>query len=117
MSVGPIDAGMPRVAMLSPHDSFEVTGDTDLAPTDGSLGGKQKINQPGFSSILVEAVAHSAELGHDAAAKAQGFARGTYDDLHGTMIASQKADISVKLVGSIRNKLLESFQELWRVNV
>lgn len=113
MSVGPIDAGMPRVALLQPRDSFEITGDVDSAK--GSIG--TTAAQPSFGNLLLEAVGQAAELGHVANDKAAAFARGAHDDLHGTMIASKEAEISVKLVGTIRTKLLESFQELWRINV
>jgi flagellar hook-basal body complex protein FliE len=33
------------------------------------------------------------------------------------MIAMKEAEISVKLVGSIRNKLIDAFHELWRTSV
>jgi flagellar hook-basal body complex protein FliE len=33
------------------------------------------------------------------------------------MIAVKEAEISMKLVGSVRNKLVDAFQELWRTNV
>ncbi len=115
MSVGPVDAGMPRMALLQPHDSFEVTGELQ-APNGDGIGGVTP-DKPGFGDILVEAVGQAAELGHVAGAKTAAFARGAHDDLHGTMIASKEAEISVKLVGTIRNKLLESFQQLWRINV
>jgi len=44
-------------------------------------------------------------------------ALGTNDDIHGTMISAKEADISLKLVGAVRNKLLDAFHELWRTNV
>jgi flagellar hook-basal body complex protein FliE len=33
------------------------------------------------------------------------------------MIAVKEAEISLKLVGSVRNRLIEAFQEIWRTNV
>ena len=44
-------------------------------------------------------------------------ASGAGDDLHGTMIAVKEADISVKLVASIRTKLLDAFNEIWKTSV
>jgi len=52
-----------------------------------------------------------------AGAKEDALARGTLDDLHGTMIASKEADISIHLVGTIRDKLLDAFQQLWKTSV
>jgi len=66
-----------------------------------------------FGKMLGEA--NSADL--EASRKVDALARGASDDLHGTMIAVKEADISVKLVGTIRNKLLDAFNELWRTSV
>ena len=52
-----------------------------------------------------------------AAVKADALAVGALDDLHGTMIAAKEAEISVHLIGTIRNKLLDAFHELWRIGV
>jgi flagellar hook-basal body complex protein FliE len=52
-----------------------------------------------------------------ASEKSEAFARGALDDIHGTMIAMKEAEISLKLVGTVRNKILDAFQELWRTNV
>ncbi|MEM1029391.1 MAG: flagellar hook-basal body complex protein FliE [Myxococcota bacterium] len=71
----------------------------------------------GFGDALAAAVDDAATRGHDAYEMKRDFAAGRLDDLHGTMIAAEQAGISVKLVGSIRNKLLDAFQELWRINV
>jgi flagellar hook-basal body complex protein FliE len=70
-----------------------------------------------FGSILGNLVGEASQLEHTASVKAEQVARGTLDDLHGTMIAVKEAEISMKLVGSVRNKLIDAFQELWRTNV
>ena len=48
---------------------------------------------------------------------AEAFAAGARDDIHGTMISIKEAEIELKLVGNIRNKLLDAFNDLWRLNV
>lgn len=70
-----------------------------------------------FGSILGNLVGEASQLEHTASVKSEQVARGTLDDLHGTMIAVKEAEISMKLVGSVRNKLIDAFQELWRTNV
>ena len=49
--------------------------------------------------------------------KTQAFAAGALDDIHGTMIAVKQADIELKLVANVRNKLVEAFNDLWRMNI
>ena len=46
-----------------------------------------------------------------------GFANGAVDDIHGTMIALKKADIETKLVVTVRNKLLDAWNDLWRMPI
>ena len=36
---------------------------------------------------------------------------------HGTMLALSKADIELRLVGNIRNKVVGTFYELWRMQI
>jgi flagellar hook-basal body complex protein FliE len=70
-----------------------------------------------FASLVEDAVRGASERDAAAVAKVQALATGQSDDLHGTMIAVKEAEISTKLVGSIRNKLLDAFHELWRTSV
>lgn len=70
-----------------------------------------------FESVLGNLVGQANAQDHVAGAKAEALATGRLDDLHGTMIAMKEADISMKLVGTVRNKLLDAFHELWRTTV
>lgn len=102
MSVRGIDSAAPLVAT----EELRPTEPT-LAPTEG----------PSFSSVLSDAVGQANALDQAASEKSQALATGAIDDLHGTMISLKEADIAVKLVGTVRNKILDAFQELWRTSV
>ena len=78
-----------------------------LAPTDGAS----------FGDILEKTAMAASAKEREAVGKAEALAQGRLDDLHGTMITMKEADISMKLVGSVRDKLLDAFHELWRINV
>lgn len=71
----------------------------------------------GFGAILEKTAMAASAKEHSAVAKAEALAAGTSDDLHGTMITMKEAEISMKLVGSVRDKLMDAFHELWRINV
>jgi flagellar hook-basal body complex protein FliE len=47
--------------------------------------------------------------------KTEEFAVGKEYDLHEIMIASEKADLSFRLLLQIRNKLLDAYQEIMRM--
>lgn len=70
-----------------------------------------------FGDIFARVVSQASEADAVATQKIDALARGVSDDLHGTMIATKEADISIKLVGSIRNKLLDAFNEIWKTSV
>lgn len=70
-----------------------------------------------FGDVLEKTVSDASAADHVAQQKVDALAAGTSDDIHGTMIATKEAEISMKLVGTIRNKLLDAFQELWRTSV
>jgi len=70
-----------------------------------------------FGDILKKSIeqVNDAQLQADAAIKAA--ASGENTDIHDTMIAIQKADVSLKLMMEVRNKLLEAYQDIMRTQV
>jgi flagellar hook-basal body complex protein FliE len=86
--------------------SQEATGSP--SPVEGDVS---------FGDIFTQVVAQASQADAVAARKVDALARGVNDDLHGTMIATKEADISIKLVASIRNKLLDAFNEIWKTSV
>lgn len=84
-----------------------------FGPTPSSEG----VKGVSFGDVFGGLVGEAASRGHGAAHKAEALAAGAEDDLHGTMIAAKEAEISLKLVGTIRTKLVEAFHELWRTGV
>jgi flagellar hook-basal body complex protein FliE len=86
------------------------------------IGGEEpsrtsETKEASFGNVLEKTVEAASAKQNEAVAKAEAVAQGRLDDLHGTMITMKEAEISMKLVGSVRNKLLDAFQELWRINV
>jgi flagellar hook-basal body complex protein FliE len=41
--------------------------------------------------------------------------RGDHQDVHGTMIAMQEADVSLRLMTSVRNRAIEAYREIMRM--
>ncbi|HZU84542.1 MAG TPA: flagellar hook-basal body complex protein FliE [Polyangiaceae bacterium] len=85
------------------------------ASTFGAAEGATPLGS--FGSFITDAVDQANQLDLAASRKVDALASGAADDLHGTMISVKEAEISIKLVGSVRNKILDAFQELWRTSV
>jgi len=73
--------------------------------------------QADFSDWLVNQVQHSEAAIKSAEIEVQQLALGEADNLHQVMIALSKAKTSFELTVQVRNKLLESFQEVMRMSV
>jgi flagellar hook-basal body complex protein FliE len=82
-----------------------------LSPT---VGEPSKVS---FESVLGGMIDQVNRVDIAATQKAEALASGAIDDVHGTMISVKEAEISVRLAGTVRNKLLDAFQELWRTSV
>jgi flagellar hook-basal body complex protein FliE len=70
-----------------------------------------------FSQFLVDAVSSANAKSIEAQGASEAFAAGARDDIHGTMIAIKEAEIELKLVSNVRNKLVEAWNDMWRMNV
>ena len=97
-------------------------GSDDLRLRAPELGKKDTVEESSettfdFGSFLAEGIKNANDLQNEASAKVDALAAGKSDDLHGAMITSKEADISLKLVGTVRNRLLDAFHELWRINL
>ena len=113
---GPI--GAPP--LFAPHlpETGSVHLPTGAAGATGATGGTSDLTSPvPFADVLAGAIASANDKQVVASRAAEAFAAGARDDIHGTMIAVKEADIELKLVANVRNKLLDAFQDLWRLNV
>jgi flagellar hook-basal body complex protein FliE len=70
-----------------------------------------------FSELLASAAASANARINAGQAAGETFAAGASDDIHGTMLALSQADIELKVVGSVRNKVIDAFYELWRMQI
>ena len=70
-----------------------------------------------FGDVLKGMLNETNNLQSNANDIAQKFATGEISDVHEVMIAAEKAGVSFELVLEIRNKLVEAYQELMRMQV
>lgn len=70
-----------------------------------------------FADSLKKAVNTVDSLQKDADVKMQELATGKSQNIHETMIAAEKADIALKLMVQVRNKIIDAYQEIMRMQV
>jgi flagellar hook-basal body complex protein FliE len=88
-----------------------VSPEVGASPTAGTSGADS------LGALFTDALDQANRADLAATKKVDALASGAADDLHGTMISMKEADISIRLVGTVRNKILDAFQELWRTSV
>lgn len=97
--------------------------DIKVIPQIAPLGGEKKIAGQGgtlvdelsdqFSKMLDDV--NKLQMAADK--KIEEFATSKEKDLHGTMIALQKADVSLRLLLQVRSKLTNAYQEIMRTQL
>jgi flagellar hook-basal body complex protein FliE len=70
-----------------------------------------------FETMLNNGIKNVDQTQHYADDKVQALASGQDIDIHGTMIALQEADITLRFAVSVRDKLLEGYQKIVNMNV
>jgi flagellar hook-basal body complex protein FliE len=81
-------------------------------PGAGKAGGG-----PSFGEVLRTSLAEVNRLQAQADEEIRALATGEGATLHDTMIALEKADLSFRLMMQVRNKIVEAYQEILRMQV
>lgn len=71
----------------------------------------------GFSEVLKQSIESVSKLQNDADKAIQGLASGQVNNIHETMIAIEKANLSFNLMLQVRNKLVHAYEEIMRTQV
>ena len=73
--------------------------------------------QESFGKVLSEAINKVDKLHQEASISAAKMVLGSDDYLHNTVLAYEKADLAFQLTVEVRNKLIEAYQEVMRIQV
>ncbi|MDQ0156819.1 flagellar hook-basal body complex protein FliE [Robertmurraya andreesenii] len=73
--------------------------------------------QKSFASVLKQSIEKVNEAQIQSDVMTEKLARGENVDLHQVMIASQKASITLQATMEVRNKVIEAYQEVMRMQV
>lgn len=105
-SVNPLNAGaLGRIDAPMPKINFAPVGPQTAAPSQG------------FGQMLDGLVATVDAKQDAAAAMTKKVLMGDSDQLHQSVIAMQEASVAFSMMVEVRNKLVESYQELMRMQV
>lgn len=77
----------------------------------GAAGG------PSFKDALIDNIKKVDELQQQADRAMEDIATGKRDDLEGVILATQQADSAFRMLQSVRNRVMEAYDELKQVRV
>ncbi len=80
------------------------------------VGTKPETGSTGFSEVLTQAVDKLEQVQHTADTQADALGKGD-GNLHEATLALEKADVAMRLATKVRNKFVEAYQEIMRMNV
>lgn len=76
----------------------------------------EKTGETGFDQFLQSAIDGVQKTETTAQNSVDNLLQGNGEDLHKTMIAVEKADLSFQLMMEVRNKIISAYQEVSRMN-
>jgi flagellar hook-basal body complex protein FliE len=71
----------------------------------------------GFASLLSQKLGGVVDLQNQADQASQAVATGQSDDLAGATVAVEKASIAIDTVSAVRNKAIDAYQDIMRMQV
>ncbi|MFN7729560.1 MAG: flagellar hook-basal body complex protein FliE [Bdellovibrio sp.] len=83
----------------------------------GMLGSVSPASDKSFAATLQEAVGKVNDMQLTAEKGAQELATGRTDNIADVMIMTEKADIALKLMMQVRNKIIDAYQEVMKMQV
>jgi flagellar hook-basal body complex protein FliE len=107
MAIGPVE-GSP-IPLLQAHQPFA----SEVSPVGEPARDALSAAGEGFLDLVIKANDRTQASAH----MARALASGQSDDIHGTMIAVSEAAIQTRLMVNVKDKVLDAFYEIWRMNV
>jgi flagellar hook-basal body complex protein FliE len=84
-------------------------------PQPPGLDETREVSEKSFKDMLAESIGKVNDLMNESDQAMQDLSAGRSADIHHTLIALQKADISFRMVLEVRNKVMNAYQEVMRM--
>ena len=94
-----------------------ISGSLPVSPGDRPGGRGRSGGADSFTEFLRDSIAEVDRLQKEAGRAAEELAAGRTENIHETMIALKKAEISFKMMMQIRNKIVKAYEEVMRMQI
>jgi flagellar hook-basal body complex protein FliE len=100
-------SGLQPIAPIAPADTPSISSGSSM----GSAGGSS------FGEILNGAIGEVEGARASANQSVERFLSGNGEDLHSTILASQRADLEFQMFMQVRNKIVSAYQEIMKLQM
>lgn len=97
--------------------SMPISGSLPIRTELPSIDSSRAVRPGSFSDVLQSAVDRVEISSKTANQSVQDFLAGDTEDLHTVGIASQKADLEFEMFLQVRNKVVQAYQEIMRMQM
>ena len=111
---------MDGLTISNARQFIEQGGLKNTQDSDRMIQGPQSGSSTGgvsFADTLTQAIGNVNELQKTSDKKIQELSTGRTDDVASVMIATEKADIALRTMMQVRNKIIDAYQEIMRMQV
>lgn len=92
-------------------------GGDGVGRTDGAAKGKSELTGENFKEFLKNSLKQVNQMQAESEAAQEALVTGKTDDVTQVMSAVEKADIAFNTLMAVRNKLVEAYQEVLRMQI
>ncbi|EAT15802.1 flagellar hook-basal body complex protein FliE [Desulfuromonas acetoxidans] len=95
----------------------DISIDTHLKSMMPKLSFDKETPQSGFADMLTEAIDQTNKAQLDADSAVTDLVTGKADNLHEVMLSMEEADVSMRMLVQIRNKVVDAYKEIIQMQV
>lgn len=117
MRISPLDLNTAARSIASVKEITSNDGLGDISNESGQVSGVGGDASATFTEAIKKAVSEVNNLSNEADKLAVSLASGDVEDVHKAMIAMQKAKLALDFTIQVRNKVIEAYQEIMRMQV
>ena len=102
---------------ITTESNLEAVLGSRIRKTEGTTSSKQTEGGVSFADTLAESLNKVNEIQQEADKAIEKLAAGKTQNIHETMLAVGKADTAFRMTMQVRNKIVEAYQEVLRMQV
>ena len=102
---------------LSSAEGQSLRVDKPTVPGTTSVGDTSSVGDKSFADTLKDAVGEVNQLQKTSDKKMQDLATGRTDNVADVMIAAEKSDIALRVMVQVRNKIIDAYNEIMKMQV